>query len=294
MDPKMEKKLKKYQDKGLVFRSYKKSWIIVMRKMLNAVTNENREGIYDKQHATYKGKGFTIVDTICKDDQNIAKNNPGYYEGIMNMIKKLVLNINNKKCREANYYVSYLPAYYHDIQRVKDGEIKRWDIDGRLNMEYTCVNNRIDGVYNEWNNGNLKAKIHYKNGQFHGTNERWLEDGTLIRSGVYEHGKEQGLHRNYYYDGSPEDETNYLDGRRHGELTEWYDDHTMESYHQYHHGGRHGIHNEWFADGKTKINATYIRGRLDGIYKEWDKDGNIIKHRKYDRGYVSDDFHIKS
>ena len=72
-----------------------------------------------------------------------------------------------------------------------------------------------------WPNRTLKFRGHFVNGQPHGSQSCWWDDGRLAQTGVYEHGKCKGIWVEYLPEGPKFKETEYNDS---GDFViRWYD-----------------------------------------------------------------------
>lgn len=71
-------------------------------------------------------------------------------------------------------------------------------------------------------------------------------------------------------------EVSYLDGRQTGIAREWYPDGTLKSEEHYVNGSKHGICQEWFKNGQLKTEAFYefsIRVKE----KIWNEKGELVQ-----------------
>jgi antitoxin component YwqK of YwqJK toxin-antitoxin module len=111
-------------------------------------------------------------------------------------------------------------------------EVKKeyWD-NGRLIQETYYKNGdkeRIESTYyccdNNYKEGPLKWKIHYKNGKREGLQTQWFETGEKQHETHYKNGKKEGLATGWYKTGEKRSEALWKDGeiQRDGVVIIWY------------------------------------------------------------------------
>ncbi len=99
---------------------------------------------------------------------------------------------------------------------------RMWHENGRLKMESSLINGKIDGKVVIWHeNGEIAAENHFKNDKPHGTFKEWDEEGSLISKKVYEKGMPNGLHQAWDSSGNLIEEKMYRDGQPHGTHKRW-------------------------------------------------------------------------
>jgi antitoxin component YwqK of YwqJK toxin-antitoxin module len=150
--------------------------------------------------------------------------------------------------------------------------------------------------------GRQEYKQNYVNGQFHGVQESWYENGQHVNKENYANGKKHGLQERWYPDGQQRYKGNYVNGQRHGVQEYWYRDGQQEYKVDYVNGQYHGVQERWYpcwypfgADPKDPRQATdaaqrrggqqaykwnYVNGQEHGIQEAWDENGQH-KYRKY-------------
>ena len=71
--------------------------------------------------------------------------------------------------------------------------------------------NRVDEAYYE--NGQLKSRANYKDGNCNGLRETWLENGQLLERETYKDDKLDGLCESWYENGQLDSRINYKDDK---------------------------------------------------------------------------------
>jgi antitoxin component YwqK of YwqJK toxin-antitoxin module len=66
---------------------------------------------------------------------------------------------------------------------------------------------------------------------------------------------------------------NYHDGKQNGEWTMWYDNGQKESIDHYKDGVQDGEHIGWYTNGKIAATGQYKNGKREGVWKRWDPQG---------------------
>ncbi|GAA5107588.1 hypothetical protein GCM10023211_08870 [Orbus sasakiae] len=85
--------------------------------------------------------------------------------------------------------------------------------------------------------------------------------GQIVFEGNYEDGKQEGIQKAYYDDGSIKLLQYYENGKKEGEQT------------------------AYGFNGRTEYN--YKNGRLDGVQKTYDHDGNLVLEENYKNGQLN-------
>ena len=76
------------------------------------------------------------------------------------------------------------------LHKLSNGIKKVYHDNGTLWKEYTCKNNKLDGLYREWwNNVQLWVESIYKDGELDGLYRRWYENGQLWEECTYNDGE---------------------------------------------------------------------------------------------------------
>ncbi|MCB1137360.1 MAG: hypothetical protein KDK23_01340 [Leptospiraceae bacterium] len=95
----------------------------------------------------------------------------------------------------------------------------------------------------------------YVNGQIHGVEHDWYDDGRMASERPHTRNKRIGIHRAWYPSGKMRFYYEYQDGHLHGESFSWHSNGNLYGYARYEHGQLRG-RKTWRADGQ--IYANYV------------------------------------
>ena len=107
--------------------------------------------------------------------------------------------------------------------------------------------------------GQLRSKSNYKDGEQHGLAEGYYESGQLRSKSNYKDGEQHGLAEEYYESGQVSQRRNYKDGKlyRDGKLfsglVEWH-----------------------YENGQLGSKENYKDGKLHGLWEFFKEDGSLI------------------
>lgn len=259
MDAFLEKLLKlceKYQtDKKYVYKSCSnlpnkiREWLVVMEKCEDTITNEERKGVVDENHAKFRANKMRVTEIINMNDMKKEEYVVNYdvyggkslkYEvGAIVECDKFDNDIDVICSGGIHYFKMLMPAYYyrdkpiaitgkwidwHDNGRKQceenwkcgqiDGPYKEWQYDGEYNIICAYKNGNLDGPWIKWGtNGKKIEEYHYKNGILYGSWIRWYADGTMMDKRFYRGGRMDGLCTQWHANGQKMSEIDYVDGK---------------------------------------------------------------------------------
>ena len=173
--------LDKYQNEKKVFKSCD-TYIVVLEKLKDTITNEMRKDIFDIKRAQYRGNKFKVIDIISK----VGIKNKKEKENQINNIQEISSDYDSKfvyrkneivKCNDydtnivqecssgIHYYLSWNSAYYHRLDKIlleKDtqytGKDYLWYYNGKILTETNYVNGKLQGEEKSWHiNGKIKT-----------------------------------------------------------------------------------------------------------------------------------------
>jgi len=99
--------------------------------------------------------------------------------------------------------------------RVHLNSLNSKDIEGNKFIFYE--GKRFSGTaFSEFENGQLKHEVNYKNGVLDGLAKSWYENGKLKLEQNYKDDVQEGFSRLYYENGQLHKEMNYKDGKENG------------------------------------------------------------------------------
>lgn len=175
--------LKKYcrkfvENPNCVYKSCQGDWIVILEKVSNTRTNENRNSIYDKKYAWYRASHLFVTEIINKVTlKKITSIENSYFKG------KIKYNIGE-----------YIAAdmFDPDINKVSTNGIHYFrTIDGAFYFELDATH-KHSGLFVDWNsNGKLRcSRIYY--------------DGVAIRNSIEVNNPHGKFFVKYEYDDTTE------------------------------------------------------------------------------------------
>lgn len=241
--------------------SFSKKWIVIMKKISDTETNENRDGVIDDLYAKFRANKLLVVKIININNPKLTKKyivneyHCAYY-GTLKLkyeVKKIVTptfydkDPNNICSGGIHYFKSLKAAYYY-----RD-----------------CPEN-YTGRWHAWHtNGRKRISTNYINGERSLYWIGWSHSGAKVLSGFCDKGSKNGKWTEWYENGKKKIEETYVDGKRHGIRTEWYENDNKKSEGYYFNGKKHGVWKEWFDNidsyydiGEIKYTLTYDNGNL--------------------------------
>ena len=93
-------------------------------------------------------------------------------------------------------------------------------------------------------------------------------------AGLLWEGKQEGIWREYYKDGSLKEEFSCKDGKKHGSYTNWHENEYIWQEGTYKDGKKHGPYTSWHENGNKGWEGTYKDGKQHGLYTRWYENGN--------------------
>jgi hypothetical protein len=89
---------------------------------------------------------------------------------------------------------------------------------------------------------------------------------------LYDKEKEPNVLRNYYPNGTLEEECNYNNGKLHGPYKVYYPNDILKEERNYISGNRHGPYKSYYENHKLELECNYIDGKINGPYKIYYKN----------------------
>jgi antitoxin component YwqK of YwqJK toxin-antitoxin module len=286
IDPYIASKLEEYKNDGKVFRSVGEC-IVILEKIQNTTTNEDREGIIDREYATYNASRLHIIDIIDKcgmeaDGEPISYNHCKYHTDVYNVGDILS---DDKGIR---YYMSYIPAYYEHSGNIDQGDGEglwiEWHPNGRMEELSHYVDNTMLGKYTKWHfNGNKKEEGNFVDYCVEdGIKKEWYVDGSIKQESEYVDGK-CVRDTEWLSDGQMVSNITYKNDVCDGVMERWYNDGTKWSHYEHKEGKKHGKHLSWDTDGNIRRSTVYKDDKVDGVLEMWHKK-SLMVHVEYKNG----------
>ncbi|CAG5008531.1 hypothetical protein DYBT9275_04294 [Dyadobacter sp. CECT 9275] len=112
--------------------------------------------------------------------------------------------------------------------------------------------------------------------------------GLQIRNGILYH-KDQPFTGKvlHWYSGTHDTAavSGYLNGREHGIWKKYYADGTPQETRYFDHGDKTGNYLVWWENGRKKLEYRFEHDEYEGTCREWSSTGVLIKEMNYTRGY---------
>lgn len=238
IDPETKAQLDKYMAIGYVFKSCD-DWIVVLERTINTKTNENRDNVFDKRYAQFRGSKFIVKDIIHKSNPKETiemVKSTSYVKTAIYKIGDIVKpdvydNCANNVCSNGiHYYNDYEAAMTYEGYKDPDGPHRRWHTDGHLREESYLRHGKFHGVLKLFDeSGQPVEDSSWNNGVRHGPT-KWYIDGKLSVDSNWKNGVKHGIQRLLNTDGEVQVESNWsegipLDRKEFGEATafrKWY------------------------------------------------------------------------
>lgn len=156
-----------------------KDYIIILQKLDDTITNEDRKKIIDKNYAKFRCNKLKVISI----EHKITNEKINEIENMAYDLNKLkykvgtIINIPSFSSRKNGYiynngiyyYLSKEPSYYWQLIEYIDkysGDYKEWHDNGRIKKICSYIDGIISGNYSEWyDNGKLEKFIVYSNGK---------------------------------------------------------------------------------------------------------------------------------
>jgi len=109
---------------------------------------------------------------------------------------------------------------------------------------------------------NILGEIYYKGELFSGTLTKHYEDGQLKTKSTYKNGNRDGLTEKYFKDGQLEIKSTYKNGNRDGLTEKYFKDGQLEIKTTFKDDEYDGLYESYYIDGQLKEKITYKNGRI--------------------------------
>ena len=121
-------------------------------------------------------------------------------------------------------------------------------------------------------NQQKRIESHYQNGQLHGVEILWHENGSKRSSSPYASGKLHGTQTSWRRDGTRSGQQLYQTGKLHGNQLTWHPNEKKASETPWAKGEPHGLARQWHANGKIAREVRWDGGRQLS-FDTWDAKG---------------------
>lgn len=123
----------------------------------------------------------------------------------------------------------------------------------------------VMGLREEWtgyfeDNGKLKFKYSFKNGEYEGEQLVYFDNGNLSSKTIYNGGEKNGVSQDYYINGQLKFQSEYSMGKQEGKSL------------------------GYFEDGQVKYEKNWVDNKQDGLEIYYYQDGSIDSKKEYSKG----------
>lgn len=117
--------------------------------------------------------------------------------------------------------------------------------------------------------GEMKRRVHYRNGWREGRFEQWFENGALYLSQNYHRGFEEGPQQGYWPNGTQKFFYTMTAGQKTGDEWNWYSNGKLYSRGRFKDGREIGLQEAWFPKGDVQYRYTVVDGRRFGLLPKY-------------------------
>ena len=142
---------------------------------------------------------------------------------------------------------------------------------------FLTIRNETEGLLETYyENGQLRTKEYYKNGELHGLSEWFHENGQLFTRSSH------GLYEEYNENGQLLRRDNYKNGQE--RLSEYFYENgqllSRDNYKNKHNWSYEGF----YENGQLSLKGNYKNNKCDGLWEHFDEEGNLTKSETWENG----------
>lgn len=165
------------------------------------------------------------------------------------------------------------------IGKIPDGIVNEYADNGKIKYKRYFKNGELEGVNKEYyESGKLKAEWNYKNGNLEGTSKEYYESGKLKFIKNFKNDKLEGTGNAYYESGKLKLETNYKNGKPEDTTKIYYENGNLKSELNFKNGNLQGLSKEYYENGNLNFTITYENGQKIKM-EEYEPDGKLKSQR---------------
>jgi antitoxin component YwqK of YwqJK toxin-antitoxin module len=277
---------KQYIDDPMhVYKSCDDTWLVIMRKLLDTITNEGRDNVEDANYAKFRANKLKVIKIINLTDGSLINSieNRFDHSSVTYAIDTIVFPNRydmdkNKICTNGIHYFKTLDAaFYYQVSLYNQpnftGVWRSFHDNGNIFTEEMYINGLLNGPFTEWNVYGIKTcEGEHLNDNKENNWISWYNDGTKHSEGNYVNNDRHGHWTHFYGNGNKEYEGEYANDRKHGRWTYFYPNGDKKSEGEYIDDKRE---NEWIFWDHT--GATFTKFYKNGI----DQSDKNNKYSKY-------------
>jgi len=148
----------------------------------------------------------------------------------------------------------------------------------------TCTLLQAELFTDYFKDGVVKSRIEYKDGtrtQTEGVMKWYDRAGNLLETLSYQNGQRHGTNKLFYDDGTKRAEVNYINDKKEGVYKEYFSTGELALEVPYKKDRKDGIQKEYFPNGALSSKVHYVNGYKEGRQIWYDKHGRIIKTESF-------------
>jgi antitoxin component YwqK of YwqJK toxin-antitoxin module len=234
-------------------------------------------------------------------EKHLGINTPDWVKQKVNNAIDEALGYNLKKSEELTPHIEYHRngnVYIKGQKNSKGQQEGLWelfDFNGNIKARIPFKEGKMDGIEEcFWENGNIRIRTPYKDGKEDGIVEEFDEQGNITGTRLWKNGEvieetkpELTPYIEYYPNGNvkvkgQKNSKGQLEG-----ICEWfYKNGNIEWRTPYKEGKRDGIEECFYENGNIHWRTPFKGGKIDGIEEWFDKQGNITGTRLWKNGEV--------
>jgi antitoxin component YwqK of YwqJK toxin-antitoxin module len=234
-------------------------------------------------------------------EKHLGINTPDWVKEKVNNAIDEALGYNLKKSEELTPHIEYHRngnVYIKGQKNSKGQQEGLWelfDFNGNIKARIPFKEGKMDGIEEcFWENGNIRIRTPYKDGKEDGIVEEFDEQGNIIRTQHWKNGQlieetkpELTPYIIYHPNGnvSIKGQRNSV-GQREGIWEIFYENGNILRRTSYKEGNKDGIAEYFYENGNIESRTSYKEGKKDGIQTFYDEQGNIIETTLWKDGEI--------
>lgn len=302
-------------DQNYVYKLCLNKWLIILQKLPDTITNENRYDINNMKYAKFRANKLKVIliISIINFNTDVTKNIVdtiiNYYNNISTQytVNKIVYsnsfdqNLNNICTTGIHYFKTLKPAlYFKKYSNNYSGIWMSWHNNGRIALKMNIINGKKSGKYETWNtngqyniigeyiNDNKSGNWieYYDNGQINYCN--FMLNNKIIMNESNEINTANEIDHKLSSVGNNnlliKSEGNYMEGNKIGHWIYYYCNNHKRKEGSYINGKKCNYWMYWFFTGKISSSGNYVDDEEMGTWiYYYDYTNYIIK--KYEGKY---------
>jgi hypothetical protein len=185
-----------YENPSYVYKMCLHQYIIIMKKLPDTLTNEDRKDIMDARYAKFRAnklKVCIIVDifNLFKKIEHVINNYFGKkvkYQ-VNEIVKPDIYDMDSDNvCAGGIHYFNDMcrAFYYRSRRRYHTGNWIDWYDNGQIRLQSNYRDGKKIGLWIEWHgNGQMSYRGNYRDDKKTGDWIHWYDDGLIISDSTY-------------------------------------------------------------------------------------------------------------